>query len=83
MSGDEMDIVHEKVIELKSRVDRHGEAILRLEQAGTQAEKQISELSDTVKTFVNSAKLLVWTVGIIVVAAQSGILAAIKLALGV
>lgn len=77
-----MDAVHEKVIELKSRVDRHGEAITRLEQAGAQSEARIGELSETVKTFVTSTKLLLWVGGIIVVAAQSGVLAALKLALG-
>lgn len=82
MRQEQMDAVHEKVIELKSRVDRHGEAITRLEQAGEQSEKRITELTETVNTFVTSARLLAWVGGIIIVASQSGMLAALKVAFG-
>ena len=83
MRQDQMDAVHEKVIELKSRVDRHSEAITRLEAAGEQSEKRIADLTETVNTFVTSARLLAWVGGIIIVASQSGVLAAIKVALGI
>ena len=79
----EMDDVREKVIRLEGRVDRHGEALGKLEQAGTRAENRIAELSDTVRLFLANARLIVWIAGIILVASQTGLLAALKLALGI
>ena len=78
----EMDDVREKVIRLEGRVDRHGEALGKLEQAGTRAENRIAELSDTARLFLSNARLIVWIAGIMLVASQTGLLGALKLALG-
>ena len=78
----EMDDVREKVIRLEVRVDRHGEALGKLEQAGTRAENRIAELSDTMRLFLSNARLIVWIAGIMLVASQTGLLGALKLALG-
>ena len=78
----EMDDMREKVIRLEGRVDRHGEALGKLEQAGTRAENRIAELSDTMRLFLSNARLIVWIAGIMLVASQAGLLGALKLALG-
>ena len=78
----EMDDMREKVIRLEGRVDRHGDALGKLEQAGTRAENRIAELSDTMRLFLSNARLIVWIAGIMLVASQAGLLGALKLALG-
>ena len=78
----EMDDMREKVIRLEGRVDRHGDALGKLEQAGTRTENRIAELSDTMRLFLSNARLIVWIAGIMLVASQTGLLGALKLALG-
>ena len=79
----EMDDMREKVIRLEGRVDRHGDALGKLEKAGERAENRIAELSDTMRLFLSNARLIIWIAGIMLVASQTGLLAALKLALGI
>lgn len=78
-----MDLLQERVIKLEGRTDRHGEVLTQLESAGRDSEQKISALADQIKTMVTMAKTLMWVGGVLVVAQQSGILAAIGKAIGI
>lgn len=78
-----MDLLQERVIKLEARTDRHGDVLVQLEAAGRASEQKISALADQMKTMVTMAKTLMWVGGVLVVAQQSGILAAIGKALGI
>lgn len=82
MDDKTMDLLQERVIKLEARTDRHGDALMQLEAAGRASEQKISSLADQMKTMVTMAKTVMWVGGVLVVAQQSGILAAIGKALG-
>lgn len=77
-----MDQLQERVIKLEGRTDRHGEVLTQLESAGRDSEHKISALAEQIKTMVTMAKTIMWVGGVLVVAQQSGILAAIKVVIG-
>jgi hypothetical protein len=83
LTEQQMDDIKERVIKAESRLDRHGEALTRLELAGSQSEHKIAALADQIQTFVTQARTALWIVGIIVVASQSGFLAALKAIIGI
>ena len=74
--------MQERVIRMEARIERHGDALVKLERAGERAENRIAELSDTMRLFLSNARLIVWIAGIMLVASQTGLLGALKLALG-
>lgn len=82
MTEDIMDQLHERVIKLEARTDRHGDVLGQLEAAGRDSERKISELADAVKTMVTTGKTAIWVVGLTVVASQSGVMTAIRAAVG-
>ena len=82
MDDKTMDLLQERVIKLEARTDRHGDILVQLEAAGRASEQKISSLADQMKTMVTMAKTVMWVGGVLVVAQQSGILAAIGKALG-
>lgn len=77
-----MDQLQERVIKLEGRTDRHGEVLTQLESAGRDSEHKISALADQMKTMVTMAKTVMWVGGLLVVAQQSGILSALRVAIG-
>ena len=77
-----MDLLQERVIKLEARTDRHGDALMQLEAAGRASEQKISDLADAIKTMVTTGKTAIWVVGLAIVASQSGIMTAIKAAIG-
>lgn len=77
-----MDQLQERVIKLEARTDRHGDALVQLEAAGRASEQKISDLADAIKTMVTTGKTAIWVVGLAIVASQSGIMTAIKAAIG-
>lgn len=82
MADDDMDALQERVIKLEARTDRHGDVLRQLEVAGKASEIKISELADALKTMVTMAKTVMWVGGLLVVAQQSGILSALRVAIG-
>ena len=82
MDDKTMDLLQERVIKLEARTDRHGEALMQLEAAGRASEQKISALADAIKTMVTTGKTAIWVVGLAIVASQSGIMTAIKAAIG-
>ena len=83
LTEQQIDDIKERVIKAESRLDRHGEALTRLELAGSQSEHKIAALADQIQTFVTQARTALWIVGIIVIASQSGFLAALKAMIGI
>lgn len=77
-----MDALKERVIKLEARTDRHGDALSDLENAGKASEQRISAVADQMQTMVTMGKTAIWVVGLFVVASQSGILGALRVALG-
>ena len=77
-----MDLLQERVIKLEARTDRHGDALMQLEVAGRASEQKISDLADAIKTMVTTGKTAIWVVGLAIVASQSGVMTAIKAAIG-
>lgn len=77
-----MDQLQERVIKLEAMTDRHGDVLRQLEVAGKASEIKISELADALKTMVTMAKTVMWVGGLLVVAQQSGILSALRVAIG-
>lgn len=82
MDDKTMDLLQERVIKLEARTDRHGDALMQLEAAGRASEQKISDLADAIKTMVTTGKTAIWVVGLAIVALQSGIMTAIKAAIG-
>ena len=82
MDDKTMDLLQERVIKLEARTDRHGDALMQLEAAGRASEQKISDLADAIKTMVTTGKTAIWVVGLAIVASQSGIMTAIKAAIG-
>lgn len=77
-----MDLLQERVIKLEARTDRHGDALMQLEAAGRASEQKISDLADAIKTMVTTGKTAIWVVGLAIVASQSGVMTAVKAAIG-
>ena len=77
-----MDLLQERVIRLEARTDRHGDILVQLEAAGRASEQKISDLADAIKTMVTTGKTAIWVVGLAIVASQSGVMTAIKAAIG-
>lgn len=82
MDDKTMDLLQERVIKLEARTDRHGDALVQLEVAGRASEQKISDLADAIKTMVTTGKTAIWVVGLAIVASQSGVMTAIKKAIG-
>lgn len=82
MDDKTMDLLQERVIKLEARTDRHGDALVQLEAAGRASEQKISDLADAIKTMVTTGKTAIWVVGLAIVASQSGVMTAIKAAIG-
>lgn len=82
MDDKTMDLLQERVIKLEARTDRHGDALMQLEAAGRASEQKISDLADAIKTMVTTGKTAIWVVGLAIVASQSGVMTAIKAAIG-
>lgn len=82
MDDKTMDLLQERVIKLEARTDRHGDALVQLEAAGRASEQKISDLADAIKTMVTTGKTAIWVVGLAIVASQSGVMTAIKEAIG-
>ena len=78
-----MDNVTERVIKLEARTDRHGDALIALEAAARDSERKIGATSDQLQQLITTGKTAIWIVGIVIVATQSGILAALKVAIGI
>lgn len=82
MDDKTMDLLQERVIKLEARTDRHGDALMQLEAAGRASEQKISDLADAIKTMVTTGKTAIWVVGLAIVASQSGVMTAVKAAIG-
>ena len=82
MDDKTMDLLQERVIKLEARTDRHGDILVQLEAAGRASEQKIADLADAIKTMVTTGKTAIWVVGLAIVASQSGIMTAIKAAIG-
>ena len=55
---------------------------MQLEAAGRASEQKISDLADAIKTMVTTGKTAIWVVGLAIVASQSGVMTAVKAAIG-
>lgn len=78
----DMDAMQERVIKLEARTDRHGEALSALEAAARDSERKLSQTAEQLQSMITTGRTAIWVVGVFFVASQSGILAAIKAALG-
>jgi hypothetical protein len=83
LTEEQMYAITERVIKAEARLDRHGDALASLEIAARESERKISATSEQIQTLVIQSKTVLWFVGIIVIAAQSGIFAAIKAMIGI
>ena len=79
----QMDNVTERVIKLEARTDRHGDALTALEQAARDSERKIGATADQLQQLITTGKTAIWIGCIVLVASQSGLLAALKFAFGV
>ena len=79
----QMDNVTERVIKLEARTDRHGDALVALEAAARDSERKIGATSDQLQQLIITGKTAIWICGIALVVSQSGLIAALKIALGV
>lgn len=77
-----MDAIQERVIKLEARTDRHGDALAALEAAARDSERKMSQTADQLQAMITTGRTAIWVVGLFVIAAQSGILPALKAALG-